>query len=325
MDQQDVLQQLQAVAHRHGVPAWQVKEVTGGVANRAFVLGDHLFLRTARPGYEQDLHKESKVIPTARLAGVQTPAIVEYDSSRHLLPTPYMVTERVHGIEPLTAPVALARQLVLLHQLDLPSSAVRDLRAALPEVPEEEWGDPWETVEGLAQRGYVDPGTADWLSGWFTRLAQRFDRNRPKVLIHGDVAVHNLLVDGEDNLRALIDWGDAAWAPRAMDFAKLPLTEVATLLPTYLHHTSPAYQHTKLASSITPRSTRRLVASRRETEAVEELAAAILWFQLSWAVSKLPAAPWPGQRHWTAPTASRLLSILRFFTTSPLEPWAALT
>ena len=37
------------------------------------------------------------------------------------------------------------------------------------------------------------------------------------------------------------------------------------------------------------------------------------------------AAPWPDQRHWTAPPASRLLSILHFFTTDPPAPWSGLT
>ena len=120
------------------------------------------------------------------------------------------------------------------------------------------------------------------------------------MLIHGDVAAHNLLAGPDGELLALIDWGDAAWAPRAMEFAKLPLAQVAVLLPDYLRHARPP-------------------------ESEEELAAGVLWFHLSWAIAKLSAAPWPGQRHWTAPTASRLLSILHFFTTAPPAPWSGLT
>jgi hypothetical protein len=85
-----------------------------------------------------------------------------------------------------------------------------------------------------------------------------------------------------------------------MDFAKLPLTQVAALLPDYLRHA-------------------------QSPESEEEFAAAVLWFHLFWALAKLPAAPWPGQRHWTAPTTSRLLNILHFFTTSPPAPWSGLT
>ena len=120
------------------------------------------------------------------------------------------------------------------------------------------------------------------------------------MLIHGDVAAHNLLAGPDDVLRALIDWGDASWAPRAMEFAKLPLTQVAELLPVYVQHTHRAVPE-------------------------DELAAAVLWFHLAWGLSKLSAGPWPGQRHWTAPPASRLLAVLKFFTTGPPKPWSALT
>ncbi|TDW19054.1 Ser/Thr protein kinase RdoA (MazF antagonist) [Kribbella kalugense] len=301
-EQDDFLDQVTAVARRHGVDPGQVKEVPGGVANRAFVLGDDLFLRVSRAGYEDDLRKETHVVPAARFVGVLTPAIVEYDASHRLVDAPYVVMQRIHGAEPTEVPTALPEQLARLHQLEHPQDPTnpRNPRPAIAGVPEDDWGDPWRTVDELAGRGYVDPATASWLTGWFTRLAERFDGSGPKVLIHGDVAAHNLLAGPDNELRALIDWGDAAWAPRAMEFAKLPLVQVSGILPAYVRHSS-------------------------SHESEEELAAAILWFHLSWALSKLPALPWPDQRHWTAPTASRLLNILQFFTTAPPTPWSALT
>ncbi|TCC29573.1 aminoglycoside phosphotransferase family protein [Kribbella speibonae] len=298
----DFLDQVAAVARRHGVDPGEVQEVAGGVANRGFALGDDLFLRVCRPGFEADLLKETRIVPAARSVGVLTPAIVEYDDSGRLLAAPYAVMERVHGTEPTALPANLAIQLAHLHQLEQ-TPALSNPDHSGPElagVGEDGWGDPWVTVEGLAERGYVDSGTASWLTGWFTRLAERIDGSRSKVLIHGDVAAHNLLAGPDGDLRALIDWGDAAWAPRAMDFAKLPLTQVAVLLPDYLRHS-------------------------QSPESEEELAAAVLWFHLSWGLAKLPAAPWPGQRHWTAPTTSRLLNILHFFTTAPPAPWSELT
>jgi hygromycin-B 7''-O-kinase len=290
----DFLHRVTAVARRHGVDPEHVKEVAGGVANRAFILGDDLFLRTSRPGYEDDLRKETHVVPAARLVGVLTPEILEYDETHRLLPAPYVVMERVHGAEPTDAPTGLAEELARLHQIHHAPEPTLGIRG----VPEDDWGDPWRTVDDLATRGYVDPATASWLSGWFTRLAERFDDSRPKVLIHGDVAAHNLLAGPDNELRALIDWGDAAWAPPAMEFAKLPLTQVAKLLPAYAH---------------------------QSPDSEEALAAAIVWFHLAWALAKLPAPPWPDQRHWTAPTTSRLLNILHFFTTTPPTPWRDLT
>ncbi|MGW1346831.1 phosphotransferase family protein [Kribbella sp. NPDC002412] len=286
-----------AIGRRHGVPADQVTEVAGGVANRGFTLGETLFLRIARPGFEDDLRKEASVVPFARSAGVLTPAIVVYDDTRQLIDAPYAVMERVHGTEPTDVPPGLAEQLARLHLAE-PTD--------LPDVPKDDRDDPWPLVDDLAERGYLDPGTANWLSDWFNRLADRFDRFEPKVLIHGDVAAHNLLATPSGRLSALIDWGDAAWAPRAMDFAKLPLDHVATILPTYVRH------HHALAPG-------------QPAVQEDELAAATLWFHLHWGLGKLTAPPWPGQRHWTAPPASRVLGLLKFFTAAPPAPWATLT
>jgi aminoglycoside phosphotransferase (APT) family kinase protein len=286
-----VLEQVEVVGRRYGVRGSGVVEVAGGVANRGFVVGAGLFLRVARAGFEADLRKEIAVIPVARAAAVLTPAIVEYDDSRTLIDAPYVVMERVYGSEPTGVPAGLGEQLARLHQAE---------KTPVPDLPEDGWGDPWRTVDDLAERGYLDLGTAKWLTEWFTRLAGRFDRGRPKVLIHGDVAAHNLLATPGGRLAALIDWGDAALAPAEVDFAKLPLEHVAAILPDYVHHTGSAVPE-------------------------EELAAATVWLHLEWALGKLPADPWPGQRHWTAPPASRVLGILRFFASTPPPPWSTLT
>ncbi|GAA1705200.1 hypothetical protein GCM10009745_60940 [Kribbella yunnanensis] len=282
-----ILADVRQLAVRYGVSSADVAEVPGGVANRGFVVGPRLFVRVARVGFEDDLRKETLVVPLARKAGVRTPAILEYSESRALV-----VMERIHGTEPVTTPSEVVVDLARLHSTE---------RLSLPGVPTDGWGEPRTTVEDLAVRGYLDTGTADWLLGWFDRLEQRFDRSAPLVLLHGDVAPHNLLVNpATGSFEALIDWGDAAWGPRAYDFAKLRLTEVAHLLPKYL---------TATANPVSD----------------DELAAGILYLHLSWALGKLTAAPWPAQRHWTAPPTSRLLNLLAFFTTTPPHPWPTLT
>jgi hypothetical protein len=94
--------------------------------------------------------------------------------------------------------------------------------------------------------------------------------------------------------QTIIDWGDAAWGPPGMEFAKLPLEQVAATLPSY-----------------------------RTTEGIE---AAALWFHLSWGVSGIPRPPRPNERHWTAPPVSRLLGVLRFFASGIApESWRRLT
>jgi aminoglycoside phosphotransferase (APT) family kinase protein len=268
---------LTALAARYAVRPDQIREVPGGVANRAYLLGDDLFLRIPRTKeFERDLRKEVAVIPVARAAGVRTPAIVEHQ------PT-YMVLEQVHGTDlTQTTPPdnywhELGRQLTKLHQVQKPPE----------QVPHDDGGgDPRPTVDKLATEGYLDPGTANWLLNWFDHLEPRMDSQT--VLLHGDIGGQNLMTD-----HSIVDWGDAAWGPAGMEFAKLPLELVAATLPTY-----------------------------RGGEGIE---AAALWFHLSWGLSSIPKPPRPGERHWTAPPASRLLGVLRFFAAGPPQPWAALS
>jgi len=283
---------LDALASRYGVPAAAIREVPGGVANRAYALGNELFVRIPRSSaFEKDLLKEAAVIPAARAAGVRTPAIVDLDTTRALVDAPYMVLERVHGTDltdATTPPAAfwqeVGEQAALLHRVDQPPAGVE---------PDDGGGDPRPTVDRLASEGYLDPGTANWLLTWFDHLAAHLPQanltqSQPHVLLHGDLAPQNLMAH-DNHLQALIDWGDAAWGPPGMEFAKLRLENVVAVLRGYPHH--------------------------------EGLEASILWFHLSWGLSGLTKGPQPGQRHWTAPPASRLLGVLRFYASSPPPPW----
>lgn len=139
---------------------------------------------------------------------------------------------------------------------------------------------------------------SSWLDGWLTRLAARLPADPPRALVHGDIAPQNLLEAG-GRLTGIVDWGDAAWADPAIDFAKMPLTEIPAMLEGY---TGPWGYHG------------------------DGWAARILWYHVSWALGRLTdPAPNPGERHWTAPPAARLLGLLRFFASGPPEPWASLT
>ncbi|ADB30041.1 aminoglycoside phosphotransferase [Kribbella flavida DSM 17836] len=285
------------VARRLGVPTAEVVEVAGGVANRAFRLGGELILRMPREErFAADLRKEVGVVPLARQAGVRTPAIVA-EGVVHGAggpSTPYVVTERVEGNDLADGAAGievwgeLGRQIALLH------ATARQPIAGVPE----DGSDRSTAVGELVERGYLDAGTADWLERWLDELSSRFDLNAPQVLLHGDLGRQNVMVRA-GRFQALIDWGDAAWGPRAMEFAKLRLQEVAQLLPSY----------------------RSAAAVRCETG---ELEAEVLWFHLAWGVANLKGPPRPGQRHWTASPASRMLGALRFLTSSPPEPWPGL-
>ncbi|THV29054.1 phosphotransferase family protein [Glycomyces paridis] len=288
-------EKLAAIARRHGAdPAAVVPVPVQGVANRVYLLGNGLVLRIARPEHASDLRKEAVVIPAARRAGVRTPAVAAYDDGE-LLGTPYMVVERAHGVAPgLPAGPADGRWRDAYRDLGAELATLHEGVGELAGVPVERASDPRVDVEALAIRGYINTEAAQWLTDWFDRL----DAYRPDValtLVHGDAAPGNLLADpGTGRLVAILDWGDAARADPAIEFAKLPLRAVPQVMEGYRGGCD------------------------------EEWAARILWHHLHWALGRLPTGPEREARHWSAQPGNRLLEVMRFLVADPPEPWAGL-
>ncbi|MFI6694708.1 phosphotransferase family protein [Streptomyces sp. NPDC050433] len=297
-----------------------------GVANRVWLLGPDLVLRVPRTEASvADLVKEAAVIPVARAAGVLTPALVTFDDSRTDVDVPYMVLERApgvdlagrHGIGAGAEGVLregvfreVGRELARLHRVT--PAGVGEL-AGVPVEYDPDAGAPHRLVDGLLADGMLDAEAARWLRGWFDRLAERIAGGASRVLVHGDIAPQNLLVTpgaGSGShartltLTGIVDWGDAMWADPAVEFAKTPLWGVPAMLD--------GYREGGGASEDGP----------YDSYAWE---ARVLRYHLTWALARLKnPAPVPDERHWTAPPAARLLGILRFFASSPPEPWSGL-
>jgi aminoglycoside phosphotransferase (APT) family kinase protein len=301
---------LTAIARRHGVTFEQLRPLPAGVANHVFLLGDDLVLRIPRAErFLSDLVKEAAVIPVALDAGVGTPEVVAFDDTCSAVDVPYMLLTRAPGAD--LAGLALTsadtdrvfrevgRELARLHRLT-PATA-----PDLPAVPVDAGpGDPWALTDRLLAGGWIDAGTARWLTGWFDRLSPYLPADPPLVLVHGDVAPQNLLVSpGTVRLTGIVDWGDAQWADPAVDFAKVPLNGVPAMLDGY-----------------------RQEAGEGAATRAPAWEARVLWFHLTWALGRLAdPVPRPGERHWTAPPAGRLLGLLRFFASRPPAPWGDLT
>ncbi|WP_020577326.1 phosphotransferase family protein [Actinopolymorpha alba] len=303
---------LTAIADRYQIPFEDIALAPApGSANDVYFLGEHLVLRIPRGAGARyaELAKEATVIPVARRAGVRTPAVATYDDSCTVVGVPYLVVERVRGrdLAALGTPPAFAadayeevgRSLARLHQL------TRRLTGPLPGVGVMDEDDPRPAVASLAEEGYIDLDAARWLLGWFDRLAGWRPPDVEPVVLHGDASPTNIVVEGTSGrLAGLVDWGDAAWGDPALDFAKLPLRAVPFALDGYLAG----------------------VPDRVRDDAVRAWSARVLWYHLAWALHRLPQDPGArrSERVWTAPPASRLLEILRFFAESPPEPWPSL-
>ena len=233
---------LATIGDRFGVGFSGIQPLPDGEANHAFRLGDDLVLRIPRDDGQlaADLRKECVVIPVARAAGVLTPEIVAFDDTGRDIDAPYLVVRRVAGTD-------LARQELPQDQLAAVYRAVGHNLAALhlaggvdrpslDGVPtDDDRLDPCDLLGPLVHEQALDADTAGWLRSWFERLAPCVPDRPPLVLIHGDIAPRNLLADpATGQLTGIVDWGDAAWADPAMDFAKLPLGALPPALEGYL-------------------------------------------------------------------------------------------
>lgn len=235
---------LAAIGHRFGVRSDEIHPLPSGEANHAFRLGDDLVLRFPRDDGQlaADLRKERVVIPVARSAGVLTPEIVAFDDSGRDIDAPYLVVRRVPGIDlerqelprgQLAAVYrAVGQNLTALHS---PGGVDRQSLEGVP--TDDDRSDPRDLLDPLVRDQALDADTAGWLRGWFERLAPCVPDRPPLVLIHGDIAPRNLLADpATGRLTGIVDWGDAALADPAMDFAKLPLAVLPAVLEGYLGH-----------------------------------------------------------------------------------------
>ncbi|REF37775.1 phosphotransferase family protein [Thermasporomyces composti] len=298
---------LAAIADRYHIPIDDVVPAPIlGAANHVYFLGDHLVVRIPRGGGARlaELAKEATVIPVARRAGVRTPAVVTYDDSCTVVNVPYLVIERVRGRDLAalgTSPSEAAdayrdvgQSLARLHGL------TRELVGSLPGLHVHEPDDPHATVDQLASAGSIDLETAQWLLEWLDRLEEWRPADVEPVIVHGDASPTNVVVDADSpDVASLVDWGDAAWADPAVDFAKLPLRAVPFALEGYA----------------------AALSGRERREAIHEWSARVLWYHLSWALAALRQ---PGGHNRTSPSADRLLEMLRFFAESPPSPWPSL-
>ena len=295
---------LRAIAERHCPAArtfTRLPEI--GIFNSVFLLGDGLVLRVPRddPLFIYAIEKEVIAVPAARTAGVRTPPIIAFDSSRDLLPVPFIIYERVQG-EPIEridrdpgeaseAWRELGRDIGRLHSRAGYAGAIATLKDK--RVP-----DPREQAEALAEAGYITMAEVRWLERWLQRLAPAMRPEQPQRFLHGDLQGTNIIVQpGSLDYLALIDWGSALWGDAAMDFLGMPLSAVPYLLEGH-----------------------REVAPLDGDEMAE---ARILWYQLGLALRVLRREPEPA-RSWGERPLAQLFQIVRFLLELPDKRWRGL-
>ena len=83
------------------------------------------------------------------------------------------------------------------------------------------------------RREVVDPGEARGIRTLLSELRPRIDAGRARCFLHNDVHDMNILCTADDELLALIDWGDAGWGDPVIDFAPIPIEAMEYVLAGY--------------------------------------------------------------------------------------------
>lgn len=277
---------------------------TQGAANDTYAVGDDRVLRVARAGHEADLATETVVLPIVREAGVPVPVLLDHLPAQGRVRASVLLT-RCHGTSLDDDGLAP----------DVRRAGYRDLGAVLRHlhdaalggpagVPVDPQGDPHEAIRDLRARGWLGTPEAGWPHGWFAALDPFAPEQPPAVLLHGDAAPQNVLVDPASGaVQALLDWGDAAVSDPAVDLAKIP--------PPHLPDAVAGYVRSRGAGRPAPGT----------AEAEVAWAARVLRHQLAWALGRLPTAPRPEDASWSAPPAARLLHLMQLVTGPLPDGW----
>ena len=292
---------LRAIAARHGVDDEPVLVPSIGIINTTYAAGP-IVIRIPRDhaAHIDQARAEAAALPFAAGAGVRVPRLLDIDESLAHVPVPYLVLERLTGVdletrEPLTTGSVgvwweVGRELARLHGADPSPSALTE--------PSEDLGDPRALAELRAREGWISPLDAAWIGEWLERLAPAAAEAGASRVVHGDLQRSNVFVDrSAGEYVALLDWGCARRDDPATDFLPVPLEVVPHLLA----------GHRELAP----------------VEGDDTVEARILWGRLQMALAILPRGAVPG-RSWAERPLAWLLDLLRFFADPPSPEWRAL-
>ncbi len=217
---------------------WEPLEATG-VANRIYATKE-VVIRIAKEHQEalRDARTESIAAPVAYAAGILTPRLLVFDDSRKLFHRPYSIWERVHGetlglisSDPHSMPntwCQVGHQMARLH------------------VNVKQFADPkkylHEPKRDINLKFLLDKlvSTKHFHKNLMTDISTLIAELRPAVLeeskicfLHSDVKDMNIMCTRDDELLALIDWGDSGWGDPTFDFRQIPLLAIPSVLEGY--------------------------------------------------------------------------------------------
>jgi len=161
-----------------------------------------------------DMRREYRVLRALSSTNVPVPAPLAFCEDDHVTDAPFYVMEYVDGavIHDLSAAPSLLSETSRATLGDELVDVLADIHA-VPVTP--------SGLDGYGRRsGYVERQLRRWMNQWnesstrplpeieavHAALLQRIPTEMEATLIHGDFGIHNVLVDHDGHIRAVLDW-----------------------------------------------------------------------------------------------------------------------
>lgn len=206
-----------------GCRATKVRRLGEGLDHVAWLVDDALVVRVAKDvsSARASVLRESALLDlVATVSPIPTPRLVAASPDDGIIVSTFLVGTTLlgHGAPPAAdAAEAIGAFLSTLHRIPDDEAA---LVAEVDTTPTAEWLE-------AARADWDEVATCDEIAPPTRATIAEFLREPPpangerRVLCHGDLGSEHLLVDDRGTIVGVIDWGDAARADPAVDFARL--------------------------------------------------------------------------------------------------------
>ena len=217
---------------------WEPLPATG-LANRIYATKE-VVIRVAREHDEalRDARTESIAAPIVYKAGLLTPKMLVFDDSRTLVDGPYSIWERVQGetlgfisSDPEEMPNCWRQTGAQMAKLHTSIQPFADPKKHLHE-PRRDLNLN-QHLKKLVSAKFVNQALANELSVLISELYPAVHEEPPFCFLHSDIKAMNIMCTKEDELLALIDWGDSGWGDPTFEFRQIPLSAIPYVLEGY--------------------------------------------------------------------------------------------
>jgi hygromycin-B 7''-O-kinase len=231
------LQTIEKIKSKHRLSGEAMPLAFMGDVNEAWAIGDEFILRiNRREECDDEAAREKIVVPLVRAAGIRTPELIACDYEKDIVPRPYTIYRRAHGvmlgnldIDPASLPKLyreLGRELAALHRMPIPKE--------LSEPKDwQDWDNSNQIDRALAE-AKISANERDDIAHWMESLRKIAGERKFESLVHKDIHPWNLLVDPKTHeLNAILDWGDCMIGEVGWEFASMPLVAVPAMMDGY--------------------------------------------------------------------------------------------